>query len=133
MVAKHELENEDEDKEETWSILGDRGFYGLQHEVRCTLPHKKPANGQLRLAQILRNENIATHRVLVENFYGRLKGLFAIASEKFMYDKENYHLLFDCCIALTNFHVTINPLRSNGERELEFANVAADRDDVEDG
>ena len=111
--AENNIEEEDEDAPDTWSLMGDKGFQGAQHRMKIVLPHKKPRNRQLTPAQNRVNNNIAGVRVIVENFYGRMVQKFRIMDIRYAYDKQVYPLLFQLCVSLTNFDLNVNPLRRN--------------------
>ncbi|ETV67709.1 hypothetical protein H257_16174 [Aphanomyces astaci] len=64
-----------------WALLADKGYQGLHRRVRAITPAKKPAGGMLSHAELVRNDKIASDRVIVENFFGRLKTLWSIASD----------------------------------------------------
>jgi len=50
-------------------------------------------------------------RILVENFFGRLKMLFKITREKYRGKLEHFDVFLDCCLGLANFHISSHPLR----------------------
>lgn len=105
-VYDEELNNE----EETWCVLVDSGYQGLQRQVHAILPHKKPPNGALTRQQKEFNRELASERVICERFYGRLKTKFRIMSSKFRNSREEYQKIFLICTALTNFHIIVYPL-----------------------
>ena len=59
-----------------------------------------------------RNREIASDRVIVENFYGRMKLSFNIIDQVFRNDLVRFDTTFDVCVALTNFILTFKPLRA---------------------
>ncbi|RHY23011.1 hypothetical protein DYB36_010155, partial [Aphanomyces astaci] len=79
-LTKHpsEMEMTDTDgRVEQWAVLADKGYQGIQHEVRAVLPTKKPSGGFLTFDQQCTNDRIATDRVVVENYFCRLNTLWA--------------------------------------------------------
>ena len=112
------LNKSDEEKKHapqhlTWALMADSGFQGIQHSFRAVLPFKKPQGRELLPNEAAVNQKIARHRVVIENFYGRMVKKFKIMDIKYTYDKENFNLLFKLCVALTNFEISIRPLRNN--------------------
>ncbi|KAE9262562.1 hypothetical protein PR003_g33497, partial [Phytophthora rubi] len=79
---------------------------------RAITPNKKQPGETLSIEQLEENDRIAHDRVLVENYFGRLTSLWAVASDKYRWSESSYDTLFRTCVALTNFNVHLNPLRS---------------------
>ena len=67
----------------------------------------------LSASDITKNDKIASDRVIVENFFGRLKTLWAITSDCYTWKRENYDMFFQTCVALTNVHIKFLPLRED--------------------
>ncbi|KAF0723607.1 hypothetical protein AaE_009854 [Aphanomyces astaci] len=100
-----------------WALLADKGYQGLHRRVCAITPAKKPAGGMLSHAELVQNDKIASDRVIVENFFGRLKTLWSIASDKYAWKRENYDMFFQACVALTNVHIKFLPLREDDEHD----------------
>ncbi|ETV77220.1 hypothetical protein H257_09107 [Aphanomyces astaci] len=96
-----------------WAVIADKGYQGIQRVVRAVLPKKKPAGGILTLDDIRSNDRIASDRVIVENFFGRMKTLWAVCGETYRWSRDNYDVLFQTCMALTNVHIRLHPLRAD--------------------
>ena len=96
-----------------WAVIVDKGCYGAAELVRAIHPIKKPANQLLSLEQAAENRNICGDRIVVENFFGRMCSLWAIMSTKYRWKTEWYIHFTRLCLALTNFHIEPNPIRSN--------------------
>ena len=111
-MTKDDQEVDEADPDPTWAVMGDSGFQGLQHNVRAILPKKRPPNGHLTASELTRNRTIASSRVIVENFYARLKNKFAIVSHVFKLDTSQFEKIFICCASLTNFNLLSFPLRA---------------------
>ncbi len=62
-----------------WSVLLDEGYQGLAEFIT---PRKKPANGIQSREDIQFNEK-GIERIIVENFFGRLKNLWSAMSSKY--------------------------------------------------
>ena len=57
------------------------------------------------------NDRISHDRVIVENYFGRLKSLWGVCSHKWEWDRQSYDIFFRACLALTNYSVRCCPLR----------------------
>ena len=71
----------------------------------------------LSCAELDRNRKISYDRVPVENFFGRVRSLFHVFSNKYRWSREKFGLVVDFCFALANYHIRLHPLR---ERDMEF-------------
>ncbi|OWZ06262.1 LOW QUALITY PROTEIN: hypothetical protein PHMEG_00021509 [Phytophthora megakarya] len=78
-----------------WALLADKGYQGLSTHFRAITPHKKQPCETLLIEQLNETDRISHDRVLVENDFGR-----------------SYDILFKSCVALTNHHVHLNPMRA---------------------
>ena len=77
----------------------------------------------LTKSQLADNQIIGKTRVLVENFFGRMKNRYAIIGSLYRGDRENYENIFRLCVALTNFEIMYckHPLRKeDGEFYAKF-------------
>ncbi|ETV66743.1 hypothetical protein H257_16836 [Aphanomyces astaci] len=99
------------------AILANKGFQGLHRRMRAITPAKRPPGGLLTMSDMEYNDNIATDRVIVENYFGRLKTLWAIVNESYKWKRENYDLYLETCVALTNCHIRFSPLRVDDSHE----------------
>ncbi|KAF0713319.1 hypothetical protein AaE_011815 [Aphanomyces astaci] len=96
---------------------------GGRHEVRAVLPTKKPSGGFLTFDQQCTNDRIATDRVIVENYFGRLKTLWAVCGDAYRWNRKNYDVLFQTCVAITSVHIRFNPLRAeDGDANIQYLN-----------
>ena len=82
------------------SILADLGYVGGERNVPGVVVCRRD-NPQLR-----------ARRVLVECFFGRLKGLFSLFSTTWRLDEKFFDIFFDTACALTNLHIVDNPLQA---------------------
>ncbi|RHY33102.1 hypothetical protein DYB32_001845, partial [Aphanomyces invadans] len=106
-----------------WAILADKGYQGLQRRLRAITPTKRPPGGLLSMSEMENNDKIATDRVIVENFFGRMKTFWSIVSETYMWKRESYDLYFQTCVALTNVHIKFSPLRvEDGHERNRYLN-----------
>ena len=60
---------------------------------------------------IKKNNKIKNNRVIVENFFGQMKTIWGVAELTFCFCDELYAPYFKMCVALTNYHIGILPLR----------------------
>ncbi|KAG4061916.1 hypothetical protein PC123_g3269 [Phytophthora cactorum] len=103
-----------------WSVLTDKGYQGLEQHVRCIHP-TKGSNPKAAAAQ--QNADISSDRIIVENWFGRLCGLWRICADKYRWGEDLYDDIFQTCAALTNYHIGYYPLRStNGDEYRQRQN-----------
>lgn len=102
-----------EEHQGMWAVLADKGYQGLAVDFRAVTPHKKRPLQALSVEQTEANDRLAHDRVVVENFFGRMSSLWAVCSDKYRWSESNYDMFFKACVALTNFHVRILPLRQD--------------------
>lgn len=95
-----------------WALLADKGYHGIQTDVRAIIPKKKPVNGALSSGDRTRNANISHDRVIVENFFGRLC-TFGLFAQKWRWDEDKYTMFFQTGVALTNVSIMFNGLRAS--------------------
>ncbi|RLN97163.1 hypothetical protein BBJ28_00019456 [Nothophytophthora sp. Chile5] len=96
-----------------WAVLTDKGYQGLANDFRAVHPTKARRLQPLSLAESRRNDDISHDRVVVENFFGRLKTLWGICADKWKWDEGSYDLFFRACVALTNTSIRLRPLRDD--------------------
>ncbi|RHZ31929.1 hypothetical protein DYB26_015360 [Aphanomyces astaci] len=68
----------------SWALLADKGYQGLHRQLRAITPMKRPAGGLLSAADMAVNDKIASDRVIVENFFGRLKTLWSVILDELL-------------------------------------------------
>uniref|UniRef100_H3H7X7 DDE Tnp4 domain-containing protein n=1 Tax=Phytophthora ramorum TaxID=164328 RepID=H3H7X7_PHYRM len=74
------------------------------------------------------NDQISSDRVIVENYFGRLNVLWRITTDKYRWNESLYDDVFRLSVALTNFHVSISPLREqNGLKIKEKRRLAQEK------
>ncbi|KAF0685323.1 Aste57867_22743 [Aphanomyces stellatus] len=83
LVMGDEGEDNDGRRAVEWAVIADKGYQGIQHAVRAVLPFKKPAGGVLTFDQERTNDRIAIDRVIVENWFGRLKTLWGECADSY--------------------------------------------------
>ena len=100
-----------------WAILVDKGYQGAGEFCRIIHPKRKPQGSFLSPGDVSRNKFISSDRILAENYFGRLCGLWAVLGSKWKWSEANYGPVFRLCLGLTNFHIRWKPFR-DGDMEL---------------
>ena len=93
-----------------WALLADKGYAGGDRDIRAIIPKN---GNRLSATDNSRNRNIFACRIIVENFFGRLKMLWKIMHDRFRLSHDWYDKIVRICVALTNFHIDLNPLRED--------------------
>lgn len=57
-----------------WAILEDKGYVGMERNIRCISKKKKTANRNLNFGEIEGNSHHVIDSILIENYFGRLVG-----------------------------------------------------------
>ena len=74
-----------------WGILANAGYVGAEYNLRVITPHKQVA-GLLTTMQLNHNRHLAHDRVIVENFFGRMKQLWGMTSQVYQFQQEDYEV-----------------------------------------
>ncbi|KAF0707827.1 hypothetical protein AaE_013452 [Aphanomyces astaci] len=99
----------------SWACLVDMGYIGIAHSLRGIHPKRRPVNGALDATDIQHNQLVSSDRVIVENFFGRVCLLWKISYATYTWSEGNYNLMQRTTFALTNFHLSMFPLRADDE------------------
>jgi hypothetical protein len=67
----------------SWALLADKGYLGAGALLRAIIPKKNLPHQRLSAEDTIYNQRLSSARVICENFYGRLKGLFRICTERY--------------------------------------------------
>jgi len=105
-------------------ILADKGFIGLNNHVRAIIPVKCSRTRNLTIEEKEQNLQIAKSRIVVENFFGRLKVVWTIFGGKCNTHAQHLNERFQLAAHLTNFHIFDKPLRKKSQE------IAAGGDDT---
>jgi hypothetical protein len=118
-LKKSENENLREDHGEgsqnypnMWGVLVDKGYQGAMSILRAIHPKKKPKGGELTREDVERNVRVSSDRVIVENYFGRVCSLWKISRSTYRWSHNSYDVVTRITFALTNFHVSLMPLRA---------------------
>ncbi|KAE8889088.1 hypothetical protein PF004_g3942 [Phytophthora fragariae] len=95
-----------------WAVLTEKGYQGLGADFRAIHPKRHQRMQPSSLEDMRQNDNISHDRVIVENYFGRLKTLWSVCADKWRWDEKSCDLFFRTCVALTNAHVRLRPLRA---------------------
>ncbi|KAG6959331.1 hypothetical protein JG688_00010124 [Phytophthora aleatoria] len=92
----------------SWTILADKGYQGLADSYCVLHPKRRHPMAPLTLEEEETNRSISTDRITIENYFGRIWTLWAVASDKYRWQEKKYETIFRACVALTNvqIHVT---------------------------
>lgn len=63
--------------------MADKGYTGAGTLLRAVIPKKAMPNQRLSVEDNVFNQRLASERIICENFYGRMKGLFSICTERY--------------------------------------------------
>ncbi|RLO01407.1 hypothetical protein DYB28_015684 [Aphanomyces astaci] len=83
--------------------------------LRGIHPKRRPVNGVLDASDVERNRLISSDRVIVENDFGRVCALWKASYATFTWSEKNYCAIQRTTFALTNFHLSLMPLRLEDE------------------
>lgn len=66
-----------------------------------------------------RNKKVSSDRIIVENYFGRLRNYWMVLGTKFRWDEQNYDAILRICIAVKNLLVKFHPLRDKDGSAFE--------------
>ena len=84
------------------TILADKGYRGGEMNVRTLVVVTEQSPSTLR-----------NRRVIVECFFGRLKGKYTSFSRKWVLDQQSFDMFFDIACCLTNADIMYHPLNAD--------------------
>ena len=99
-----------------YPALFDKGYTGLNSQgyPEAIVTIRKPIGRELTEQERNYNNCVESDRTIVENYFGRVKILFGIISNRYRGDPNlNLNNIIKVCFALTNFYNTIHPMRGN--------------------
>ena len=88
---------------EKWAVLVDKGYQRGNDVARLLHPVRRPPNGFLSLVEKEQNLDNSRGRIFVENYFERLKCLWQIMSNKYIWDESFYDVFsaFVCALRTT--------------------------------
>jgi hypothetical protein len=97
-----------------WAVLCDVGFEGGREHLRVIHPIRSVVeNQQLNVIEERHNQRVVQDRAIVDSYFGRLCKLWGMCSNKYRWSEGNYDTIMKFCVAVTNFHVGLNPLNED--------------------
>ena len=95
-------------------IIADKGYVDSDTDVLIT--PVKGAYYTLSRDALLHNDKVSKIRIIIENFFGRLKCRYRIMSEQYRGSHGCYPAIFKTCCALVNFElISGSPLRDDDQ------------------
>jgi len=115
-------------------VLCDKGFVGLEHYLNAIVPIRSQRSTPTLIMEQDHNLNIAKSRIVVENFFGRMKVLWTIFLGHFKIHVQHMDDLFHLAVYLTDIHIHRNPVRkkSNEVEAAENTEMPDEYDDHQD-
>ena len=77
-----------------WAVLADKGCQGAGEFCRINHPTRKPQGSFLSPVDVSTNKFIFSDCILVENYFGRLCGLWNVLRSKWKWSEINYDTYF---------------------------------------
>jgi hypothetical protein len=108
LIIKSKLYNEN------GKVLADKGFTGLQEYIPFVVPPKTNNKSYDENVEV----EIARRRVLIENYFCRMKTQFPILSNLCKIPYDHIEKLVVVLVFLTNFHIWKKPLRKNSSEQV---------------
>ena len=116
-----------------WAAMMDRGYKGACQYGRFLSPKKKSARTELDANDLFRNNKLEQDRVIVENYFGRMKQLWGQMEKTFCLRNLLYPPIMKLAAALTNFYITMMPLRKeDGQAKVNYYRRLLDNYNVTD-
>lgn len=122
------------------AILADGGYAGITLDYpEAVIPRRRRPHSQLSDEDREYNRSLSHDRVVVERFFGRLKGYWGILKRPLRIDKINVDGLMRILVCLTNLKIRSQPLSSEGpiycpdpEYEEDSEETQTQPEDIED-
>lgn len=109
-----------------YPLLFDKGYTGVnRYFPEAIVTQKKPIGRDLTSQENKYNHDVESDRVIVENFFGRMRVKWGILAAKFRSDRDILPNVARICVALTNLNIRDQPLRAN---EIQTQNSSDDDD-----
>lgn len=99
-------------------LLFDKGYTGVNHYYPSAIvTQKKPVGGELDDEGRQFNHDVESDRVIVENYFGRMRIKWGILAAKFRSDRKLLPDVAKVCISLTNQSIRDSPLRASSQNQ----------------
>lgn len=111
-----------------YPMLFDRGYIGVNNAAypEAIVQKRAPRGGELSDADKHFNDTVQHDRVIVENYFGRMKTLWIILQDTFRGTNHSLRRIAEACVILTNYHIELHPLRREDARSDEADYETAD-------
>ena len=104
-----------------WAALMDKGYQGARQYGRFLTPKKRTARCDLDDDDNRRNAKLQEDRVLVENYFGRLKTLWGMMEKCYAQSLDSYLDFMFVAASLTNYQIGLLPLcNTNANAEQNY-------------
>jgi len=105
----------DTEQSNSWAVMLDTAYVGTN--LRIIIPIKKKRNQIVTNNDKAFNKKVAKDRVIVENFFGRVKSLWYITNKRTKLSNETddfpkISLIITTCLYLASYHIIKHPLKS---------------------
>lgn len=116
------------------ATLVEKGSQGAFEILRAIHSIIKPPRSTLSLSDESFNRNISSDRVLVENFFGGLAGLWVLVSSEGNWSFSLFNDFLKLAVASKNYHIQLSPLcASDASKFLQIKNRLASIADESQG
>jgi len=102
-------------EEMMYSCMFDLGYMGVDQILPAALPVRRRPHMELTDQEKDFNAHLSSHRIVIENFYGRLKNYWKILGFEYRGDIEFLKDIVFVCVSLTNVLIMAYPLRASRE------------------
>ncbi|ETV69539.1 hypothetical protein H257_14775 [Aphanomyces astaci] len=106
---------------EQWAWLIDMGYIGIVNTLHGIHSNHRPVNRALDASDVEFNRLISSDRMIVENYFGWVCALWKASYATFTWSEKNYCAIECTTFALTNFHLSLMPLRLEDDPFMEWS------------
>ena len=100
----------------SWAILFDSAYVCDDERKTPELRKIALAKGERTQTQRNTHRELCRIRVVVEQFFGRLKSLWSLFRKPYRFAHDRFDMDFDICAMLTNEHIKANLLEDNDQQ-----------------
>lgn len=110
-----------EEHRRMWKMIVKKGYQGILEILRGIKPVRRCPNQHLSIADLAISWKLSSEGAVVENYFGRLCGLWTLLSSTWRWYEVAYADLFKWGPELTNYHVQWKDLRADGNERFKNA------------
>lgn len=98
-----------------YPLLFDKGYVGVDKDnyPEAIVLKKNPRGQKLQPKEKGKNDSIEHDRIIVENYFGRLKTLWPVTQIGFRGNPEILRIFTLICVGLTNYYNLLHPMREH--------------------